>query len=105
MKFITSEILEYFNDSILHEDLYVTPSASTPSEYIAIDGIGVRFSDHYSSKDTKGIQVIKPILTCVDDAWIVFYKDTAMPMLLSKEQKREKLLSPLFTKLVRLHAN
>ena len=86
MKFITSEILEYFNDSILHEDLYVTPSASTLSEYIAIDGIGVRFSDHYSSKDTKGIQVIKPISTCVDDAWIVFYKDTAMPMLLSTHQ-------------------
>ena len=86
MKFITSEILEYFNDSILHEDLYVTPSASTPSEYIAIDGIGVRFSDHYSPKDTKGIQVIKPISTCIDDVWIVFYKDAAMPMLMSTHQ-------------------
>ena len=30
--------------------------------------------------------MIKPISTCVDDAWIVFYKDTAMPMLLSTHQ-------------------
>lgn len=106
MKFITSEILEYFNDSILHEDLYVTPSASTSSEYIAIDGIGVRFSDHYSPKDTKGIQVIKPISTCVDDAWIVFYKDAAMPMLMSTFQMLDYIrVTVLNMRVMRAKAN
>ena len=87
MKFITPEIITFIKDNIPANHIDTVESVTTLSEYLYIDdAVCIRFSDHFSPKFVMGPQIIKPFSTCVEDVFVVFYKNNSAPMIMAGGQ-------------------
>ena len=87
MKFITPEIITFIKDNIPANHIDTVESVTTLSEYLYIDdAVCIRFSDHFSPKFVMGPQIIKPFSTCVEDVFVVFYKNNSTPMIMAGGQ-------------------
>lgn len=78
-------LIKHLRENLRYTEFEERGSISTNSKYLSVDGVLIRVSDHYSSSENslKGVQIIKPSYSSIDDLYVVFYKNTNIPMLMS----------------------
>lgn len=78
-------LIKHLRENLRYTEFEERGSISTNSKYLSVDGVLIRVSDHYSSSENslRGVQIIKPSYSSIDDLYVVFYKNTNIPMLMS----------------------